>query len=250
MARIAGTAVAANCLKIKLSRRDTVRSIHPVGSAHPLWARTRSTDLSVFESIFVEREYECVNVIDGDLILDLGANVGYSSAYFLSRYPKSPVIAVEPDPDNFAMLQRNLAPYGSRATAIQAAVWSHATKVSMRADQYRGGGAATLQVEAREDGDIAAVDIPGLLALSQRSKIGLLKMDVEGAEVVIFGGKCPWLNQVDTIAIELHDDSVFGNATEVFYNAMRGRNFEISQSKISELTICSRLRIPGGDSQS
>jgi len=72
-----------------------------------------------------------------------------------------------------------------------------------------------------------------------RSRIGLLKMDVEGAEVVVFGGKCVWLNQVDRIAIELHDDSVFGNATEIFYNAIRGQNFEISQS--GELTICSRL---------
>ena len=78
-----------------------------------------------------------------------------------------------------------------------------------------------------------------LLALSQRSKIGLLKMDVEGAEVVIFGGECAWLYQVDRIAIELHEDTVFGNATEVFYNAIRGHNFEISQS--GELTICLRL---------
>jgi FkbM family methyltransferase len=236
---MAGTSAAVDCLKIKLGRPDTVRSIHPAGAVHPLWARTRSSDLAVFSQIFVEREYECLNLIDGDLILDLGANVGYSSAYFLSRYPQSPVIAVEPDPSNFTILQRNLAPYGSRATVIQAAVWSHATNLSIRSEQYRDGDAWTRQVEERKSGDIAGIDISSLLALSQRSKIGLLKMDVEGAEVVIFGGKCSWLNQVDRIAIELHDDSVFGNATEVFYNAIRDQNFAISQ--IGELTICSRL---------
>jgi FkbM family methyltransferase len=214
-------------------------SIHPFTTAYPLWVRMHSSDLSVFSQIFVEREYECLNLIDGDLILDLGAYVGYSSAYFLSRYPQSSVIAVEPDPSNFAILQRNLAPYGSRATVIQAAVWSHTTKVSIRAEQYRGGSACTRQVEEKKSGDVAGVDIPTLVALSQRSKIGLLKMDIEGAEVVIFGGKCTWLNQVDRIAIELHDDSVFGNATEAFYNAIRGQNFEISHS--GELTICSRL---------
>jgi FkbM family methyltransferase len=193
----------------------------------------------VFSQIFGEREYDCLNLIDGDPILDLGANVGYSSAYFLSRYPRSPLIAVEPDPSNFAILQRNLAPYGTRATVIQAAVWSHATKVSIRADQYRGGGAWTRQVEEGESGDITGIDIPSLLVLSQRSRIGLLKMDVEGAEVVIFGGKCAWLNQVDRIAIELHNDSVFGSATEVFFNAIRDQNFKIWQS--GELTICSRF---------
>jgi FkbM family methyltransferase len=127
---------------------------------------------------------------------------------------------------------------GPRATTIQVAVWSHATKLSIRAEQYGDGGAWSRQIEERKNGDIAGVDIPSLLALSRRSKIGLLKMDVEGAEVVIFGGKCAWLHQVDRITIELHDDSVFGNATEVFYKAIRGQNFEVSQS--GELTICSR----------
>jgi FkbM family methyltransferase len=136
------------------------------------------------------------------------------------------------------MLQRNLKPYRSRATVVEGAVWSHVTTVSMRAEQYRGGSACTRQVEERKRGNIAAFDIPSLLALSRRSRIGLLKMDVEGAEVAIFGGECTWLNQVDRIAIELHDDSVFGNATDVFYKAMRGHDFEISRS--GELTICSR----------
>ena len=236
---MAGIAATADWVKMKLGRLGTVRSIHPVGVVHPLWARTRSSDIYAFSQIFVEQEYQSLNLIDGDLILDLGANVGFSSAYFLSRYPQSSVIAVEPDPSNFAILQRNLTPYGSRATVIHAAVWSHPTKVSIRAEQYRDGGPWTRQVEERKSGDIAAVDIPSLMALSQRSKIGLLKMDVEGAEVVIFGGKCDWLNHVDRIAIELHDDSVFGNATEVFYNAIRSQNFKISQN--GELTICSRL---------
>jgi FkbM family methyltransferase len=238
IAKTAGVAAAVDCVKMELWRSDTVRSIRAVGAVHPLWGRTRSSDLYAFLQIFVEREYECLNLIDGDLILDLGANVGYSSAYFLSRYPKSPVVAVEPDPSNFAMLQRNLAPYESRATVIQAAAWSHDTKVSIRAEQYRGGGAWARQVEEKKAGDIAGVDIPSLLAQSGRRRIGLLKMDIEGAEVVIFRGKCAWLNQVDRIAIELHDDTVFGKATEAFYNAIRGQNFEISQS--GELTICSR----------
>jgi FkbM family methyltransferase len=238
IAKTAGVASAVDCVKMELWRSDTVRRIRAVGAVHPLWGRTRSSDLYAFLQIFVEREYECLNLIDGDLILDLGANVGYSSAYFLSRYPKSPVVAVEPDPSNFAMLQRNLAPYESRATVIQAAAWSHDTKVSIRAGKYRSGGAWARQVEERKGGDIAGVDIPSLLALSGRRRIGLLKMDIEGAEVVIFRGKCAWLNQVDRIAIELHDDTVFGKATEAFYNAIRGQNFEISQS--GELTICSR----------
>jgi FkbM family methyltransferase len=238
-AKAIGVAATAHYAAIRFARHDGLRILHPARTTHPLWVRTRSSDLELFSQIFIWREYDCLDLTDGDLIIDLGANVGYSSAYFLSRYPKSPVIAVEPDPSNFAILQRNLAAYGPRVTVIQAAVWSHATKVSIRAEPYRTGGASSRQVAESKSGDIAGVDIPSLLALAQRSRIGLLKVDIEGAEVVIFGGKSAWLNQVDRIAIELHDDSVFGNATEVFYNAIDGQNFEISQS--GELTICSRL---------
>ncbi|MGJ4892997.1 FkbM family methyltransferase [Bradyrhizobium sp. HKCCYLRH3099] len=93
-------------------------------SSHPLFARRGTSDLWVFNQIFVQREYRCLdNLTNPSLIVDLGANVGYSSAYFLSHFPKSYVIAVEPDPANFEILRRNLRPYSGRYKAVQAAVW-------------------------------------------------------------------------------------------------------------------------------
>jgi len=53
------------------------------------------------------------NLSNADLIIDAGANVGYSSVYFLSNFPNCRVIAIEPDGDNFASLQKNLAPMAS-----------------------------------------------------------------------------------------------------------------------------------------
>src|SRR4051812_39387542 len=79
---------------------------------HPLRCRKGSSDRDVFRQIFVEREYACLDDLsDVDLVLDCGANVGYSSAYFLDRFPTCHVIAVEPDPENYALLEENLAPY-------------------------------------------------------------------------------------------------------------------------------------------
>src|SRR5690349_7835620 len=63
----------------------------------PVYARHNTTDLAVFDLIFVEREYRCIDGFElSGLVLDCGANVGYSSAYFLSKYPKCHVIAIEP----------------------------------------------------------------------------------------------------------------------------------------------------------
>jgi hypothetical protein len=81
------------------------------------------------------------------------------------------------------------------------------------------------------------VDIATLLEGSGHQRISLLKVDVEVAEAVIFAEDFQsWLDKVDAIAIELHDDTTFGNGSEVFFAAIRGRNFHMSHS--GELTIC------------
>jgi hypothetical protein len=117
-------------LWFKAQNRRLVKSHQPLlywtkYAQFPLRCRPNTTDHAVFRQIFVEREYQCLDHIrDARLIIDCGANVGYASAYFLSRFPGSHVIAVEPDPGNFELLKANLAPYGNRCRLVNSAVWS------------------------------------------------------------------------------------------------------------------------------
>jgi hypothetical protein len=98
-------------------------------SRYPLVCRPNTSDNPVFGQIFIEREYACLDDLPGaNLIIDCGANVGYSSAYFLSRFPECRVIDVEPDPSNFSILEKNLAPYGERVRAIRTGIWSHVSE--------------------------------------------------------------------------------------------------------------------------
>jgi FkbM family methyltransferase len=212
---------------------------------HPLLVRGDSSDFDVFDQIFIDREYRCLDdMTEVRLVIDCGANVGYSSAYFLSLHPNSRIIAVEPDPENFAMLKRNLAPYRSRVNAINAGVWSHATRLALSESRYRDGREWTRQVrvsEAGEEADIEGVDIETLFASSGQDRISILKVDVEGAEAEIFSKNYrSWLDKVDAIAIELHDDSVFGKATEVFFTAIEAGGFQVSRS--GQLTVCRKAR--------
>jgi FkbM family methyltransferase len=209
---------------------------------HPVWLRPGTTDVEVFRQVFIRQEYApLIGLRDVGSIIDLGANVGCTSAYLLSAFPQSSIIAVEPDPDNFAVLQRNLAPYAGRATAIQAGVWSHSARLAMRQTPYRGGGEWARQVEESPDvGTVRGIDMPALQQLSRSPHTSLLKVDIEGSEAILFGPDCHnWLATVDAIAIELHDDSIFGNASDLFLSAIEGRGFVISHS--GELTICRRV---------
>jgi FkbM family methyltransferase len=115
------------------------------------------------------------------------------------------------------MLLRNLAPYGARVTAIHAGVWSRPAKLSIRGTPYRDAADCTRQVQENAEGEIDAIDIMSLLKLSRRTSIGLLKMDIEGAEAIVFRDNySPWLERVERIAIELHDDTIFGSGTDAF----------------------------------
>src|ERR1019366_10431333 len=57
---------------------------------------------------YMERVYRAI-VAAGKkpLIVDCGANIGASVLWFSARYPEAHIVAVEPAPDNFALLRRN-----------------------------------------------------------------------------------------------------------------------------------------------
>ena len=213
--------------------------------SHPLYARPGTTDAFVFRNIFLERHYACVDALEGvGAIVDCGANVGYSAAYFLTMYPHATLVAVEPDAENYEMLKLNTAPYAERITTIRAGVWSHVTTLVMSDGAYRGGREWSRQVrEARsgEAGGFPAVDVASLLRQSGHERISILKMDIEGAEAVVFSeGYESWLALVDTIVIELHDDSVFGDGSRVFADAISRQSFDVR--RVHDLTVCTRRR--------
>jgi FkbM family methyltransferase len=227
----------------KLWPCEKLYSLRVDGVRHPLKARGGSSDLSVFSGVFVRRDYSCLDhVNDARLIIDCGANVGYSPAYFLSRYPQAQLIAVEPDATNFELLRENLAPYGERAQLVQAGVWSHSTELTVVDAPYRDGRQWSQQFRERRPGEkavVATVDVETLLEESGCPRISILKMDVEGAEGVVFGKNVErWIDRVDNIAIELHDDSYFGDCTAIFSRAIVGRGF--TQTKHGGITLCRR----------
>ena len=203
-----------NLARLQVAKRfhkhRTVVEAHSKYLAHPVYFRPGSSDMMVFTQVFVEREYACLDDLQNvDLVIDLGGNVGYSSAYFLSRFPTCHVIVVEPDAANFELLQLNLAPYAGRVTAIRAAAWPDAAKL------YLDSAAAGLGLEwgrrvTTEQGRseaIDAVDVGSLLAMSKRRRISLLKIDIEGAERELFSRNyADWLDRTDNLAIEIHGE--------------------------------------------
>jgi FkbM family methyltransferase len=199
--------------------------------------RPGASDHAVFFQIFIHREYGCLDRLrDVSLIIDCGANVGYTSAYLLNRFPRARVVAVEPDPHTFAVLQANLAPYRDRSRAICSAVWSHSANLVFSGNQP--GAEWTHSVRPANDSEasnVSAIDIGTLLEESGAERISILKIDIEGAEADVFSSNYEhWINRVDNLVIELHSDK----CQSIFQTAIAAEKFTISEH--GELTVCTR----------
>ncbi len=209
-------------------------------SRYGLRCRPQTSDLNVFTQIFISREYRCLDEVqEPALIIDCGANVGYSSAYFLSRFPKARLIAIEPDPNNFVMLLKNIRLFGSRAAAICSGVWSREVGLVISEEPFGDGREWARTVRAARDGEkpeMMATDIGTLLKESGFERISILKVDIEGAEAEVFGSNYePWIDKVDNIVIELHGRE----CEEIFGNAIAKEDFRVE--RCDELVVCNKL---------
>jgi FkbM family methyltransferase len=235
--------------KAMIPRLRTVE-VHIPGHPYPFYARWPASDLHILYTIVQRKEYAPLDsYLDGKqdiLFLDLGANIGAASRYFLDSYPTSRVVAVEPASANIAMCRMNLAPYGDRVRLIEAAVWNRTTRLVFDRMTTQPGTEAGIRLREPVPGEeavdsINAVDISTLLSESSRipqTQVAV-KMDIEGSEEAIFRGPSPpWLDEVCCIAIELHD-SVQPNCSRNFFSALEGRLQEPTR-KIGD-TVFARL---------
>jgi FkbM family methyltransferase len=230
--------------QLRLFPEPATWRVRPRQVFHPLLARLRgSSDMEVFEQIFIEQEYSCLRELnEPSVVLDLGANVGFSAAYFLSVFPKARVLAVEPDERNLEICKVNLSPYGERARLLYGAVWSRPATLRVLKSTFRDGREwATQVVELIEEEQpsigVQAWDVGSLIDMSGGSSVDLLKVDIERAELSVFGESAgSWLHRVRNICIEFHGK----DCEEVFFAALKDFDYELEHS--GELTICRNLR--------
>jgi len=195
--------------------------------------REVGSDFLTFNEVVKEQVYKnaTAHLETCETMMDLGANIGLTSLYFAHRYPKVKLFAVEPNPDSYQMLTANLKELidSGRCRTLQAAVWGSPKTLVADPSQARDhfSAFATKEPSGTETDETCIVGLPiqKLIDDSGFSKIDLLKVDIEGAEVELFKGDLNWLHRVRTIAIEFHNDS---RQTCQFDEIMRQCQFHIN----------------------
>ena len=170
---------------------------------HPILIRPGTDDTkTVIDNIVREEWGNFVPNGDPKWMIDAGAYIGDTSAYFLSRFPGLNIVALEPDSLTFEFTRNNLGPYGSRVMLHNCGLYIH--EGSVRFNSGQTSSAITTDGEM----EIPVTTIPSLLAKYSIERLDILKMDIEGAEESIFPGDVePWLSRVDLLIIEFHSEA-------------------------------------------
>jgi len=193
--------------------------------------RETGSDLATFHEIAVDEVYgQVVRKVGGfQTVIDLGANIGLASLYLAHHSPSCRIFSVEPNPQSYEMLVRNVRNLGSRCKTLRAAAWRTHRQLSpdprVATDRF---STFTLRDSSSTAGDQWTVEGFTMLEILDHSgfkTVDLLKVDIEGAEAEMFSGKhLQWLTRVGAIAIEFHKDS---RKMCAFDDIMRSYGFEI-----------------------
>lgn len=152
-----------------------------------------------FKEIFVEEYYKFNTSQKSPIILDCGANIGTSCAYFASLYPEAKIMAFEADPVIAAVLKANMEVNKIKQVEIIAkAVWVDDKGIEF-ATEGSDGASIFGHGEKTKIESIRLKDV-----LLQIPHIDMLKMDIEGAETTVLKDCAEALSNVQHLFIEYH----------------------------------------------
>jgi FkbM family methyltransferase len=140
-------------------------------------------------------------------ILDVGANVGSFSAFAAARYSDARVVAFEPDPCNFTMLEHNANLNPGRFEIVNAAVSDQSGEgifVGGDADRHTTGGHLVTHASGPHQ-KVAVISLKDAFSRLAVSHCDLLKLDCEGAEfAIVYNSPDDVLARISQMVIEIH----------------------------------------------
>ena len=172
--------------------------------------RSSTPDIIVAASSLYYCEYSELEKLSPKVVIDAGANIGTSAIWFARKFPNAKIVAVEPESENFDLLVKNVKTF-ENVIPLRAALGRELGKLKLL-DRKTGPWGYSV---CEESGDAELEEVDSVTVRSIMDKFGiervcLLKMDIEGGEKDVLENSNQWIDNVDTMTVELHDRIVMG----------------------------------------
>ncbi|KKR08029.1 MAG: Methyltransferase, FkbM family [Parcubacteria group bacterium GW2011_GWC2_39_14] len=190
-------------------------------------------DRSVANEIFKFREYRSAEsaIESAKLpILDVGAHIGLFSLYVRALNPTVPIIALEPEVNNFKRLEKTIAENQIENIQLECLALSSKSGqgnliVSNDSQNHRLSFASE-NVSGQKVEKVKTTSLADYCKKNQIKKIALIKLDIEGGEFELIES---WakddFNLFESILLEYHN--VFGNEHKRLVEILRINGFGV-----------------------
>ena len=189
---------------------ERVSALHPPVRSGGEWTYWERVDFGLFRDILLRRCYWPEDAFvprAGDVVIDLGANVGAFSVLAAKRMGTGRVLALEAQEYEHEMLVRNVAlnGVGDIVTPLLG---------------FAGSGG----LFGGNDDSRRVVDLDAIVRQHGVQEIALLKVDIEGSEFALFEAPRPWMRLVRRVAMEVHPP--YGDV-DALCARLRGEGFSL-----------------------
>lgn len=167
------------------------------------------TDLK--REIFTYQIYYFDSQTPNPVIIDGGAHIGLSTLYFKHLYPQAQIVAFEPNPLTFALLEKNVEQnHLENVTLHQKALSKHNGEAQFFMDETDWQWLSTSSLiehawNGQQKTKSLKVEATRLdQYLSDYKQIDLLKLDIEGAETQVLMSIRDQLPKIKNLIFEFH----------------------------------------------
>ncbi|MHB9094567.1 MAG: FkbM family methyltransferase [Eubacteriales bacterium] len=230
-------------LESKLRKVPRFTNCHARVNGWNLHIPDSASFLFTYKELFVDRIYEFQSNNQKPFILDLGANIGLSVLFFKYIFPNSEIIALEPDPNIYKYLKKNVHGNGfTDVIILNKAAWNESKMLKFCTDGADGGHASL--EDDQNSIEVEAVDITEFL---KDRPIDLLKMDIEGAEDVVIPACEKYFSNVKLLFIEYHSKTKERQCLDKLLNIIADAGFRIHiQSVVFSTSPFMEIKINSG----
>ena len=201
----------------------------------PVLMRTHTSDRDVLRQVFIQGEYQAVELSNPKTIIDLGlmwalrAHISYPNTRRRVFLPLNLIQGTM----RFADVTSRHSGGGPRLFTER--LGPECTKLVLDKGAYRDGREWATQVRAAAENsaastDIDAFDVPTLMRMCSIPEIDLLKIDIERSELELFSRSTEsWLPHVRNLCIELHG----ADCEEIFFRALSNYSYELGSHAVT-----------------
>lgn len=177
-----------------------------------------SDSVNIIANELNNNDYDFQNIYfkEGDIVIDIGANVGMVSILLAKQFPFLKIYSFEPLKENYDNLLKNIElnniPDGI-ITAENKAVTKDGRLINMSINSANKGGSSTADIISinsimtKENCQIESITLEEIFKKYNINKLKLLKIDCEGSEYeILYNANTDILNKIENLRGEFHEN--------------------------------------------